>query len=125
MNPINIRMSNSPFLAIIEAIYTFSFYFRLPLQPRQIECVMLAAADQMNDAVAGLPGGQVTTMLSAGGTEGERLVIDFANGTCWATIRDETSCRPSPTLVKGQGCEQAGHVMILPNSILDRHFVGK
>src|SRR5881397_2763907 len=75
---------------------------RRRLQPRQVEGVMVLAADEMYHAVCALADRQVTPRLGAVGAQRERPPIrrfDFAART---VIGDQTACGPGLTLIEGE-----------------------
>jgi PAS domain-containing protein len=74
---------------------------RQRFEPGEVEDVVIAAADELDAAVAGLDGGEVAVVLGAGVAEREHVAVDAVHGALFAAGGDEALVRPGFAVVEG------------------------
>jgi hypothetical protein len=73
---------------------------RQRFEPREIEDVVITAADELDAAVAGLDGGEVAVVLGAGVADREYVAVDAVRGALFSAGSNETLVRPSFAVVR-------------------------
>lgn len=84
---------------------------------------MIAAADELDAAVAGLDGGEVAVVLGTGVAEQEHVAVDAVHGALFAAGSDESLVGPGFAVVEGDRGEEAGAVEVAVLA-LEGHAVG-
>jgi len=84
---------------------------------------VIAAADELDAAVAGLDGGEVAIVLGAGVAEREHVAVDAVHGALFAAGGDESLVGPGFAVVEGDGGEEARAVVVAVLA-LEGHAVG-